>query len=162
MKFIASSLALACAVTLTSACNKTQPEATFKTQLIKVEALKLQKPQPAIAHAAPRLARVRATRSYRRPIVYRSVGTANYGRASWYTGGFGACGHALTGYYAASRTLPCGSHVRVTYGGRSIVVTIMDRGPQSPLRALDLSKSAFAALAPISKGLIWVHFQLVK
>jgi len=161
MKFLASSLALACAVTLTSACNNTQPDATFKTQLIKVEALKLQKPQPKIAHPKPRLARVRATRSYR-PVVYHTVGSANYGRASWYTGGFGACGHALTGYYAASRTLPCGSHVRVTYGGRSVIVTIMDRGPQSPLRALDLSKSAFAQLAPLSKGIIFVHFYLVK
>src|SRR5689334_347099 len=127
MKFFVSSLALVCAVTLTSACNQTAPDATFKTQLIKVEALKLQKPQPKIAHPKPRLRTVRVTRSYRRPIVYRTAGSANYGRASWYTGGFGACGHALTGYYAASRTLPCGSHVRVTYGGRSIVVTIMDR-----------------------------------
>ena len=162
MKFLASSLALACALTLASACNRTQPEATFKTQLIKVEALKLQKPQPRIAHPKPRLRVVRATRSYRRPVVYHTVGDAHYGRASWYTGDFGACGHALTGYYAASRTLPCGSHVRVSYGGHSVVVTIMDRGPQSTLRVLDLSRSAFAALAPLSKGIIYVHWELVK
>jgi rare lipoprotein A len=48
----------------------------------------------------------------------------------------------------------------VSYGGRSIVVTIMDRGPQSTLRDLDLSRSAFAALADPSKGIIWVHWKL--
>src|SRR5207248_121567 len=72
----------------------------------------------------------------------------------------GACGHALRGYYAASRTLPCGTHVLVSYGGRSVVVTIEDRGPQSTLRDLVLSKSAFAALASTSKGVIWVHWRV--
>ena len=92
--------------------------------------------------------------------MYHFSGSVHYGRASWYTGGYGACGHALRGYYAASRTLPCGTHVLVTYGGNSVVVTIEDRGPQSTTRDLDLSKSAFAALAPTSKGVIWVHWRV--
>jgi rare lipoprotein A (peptidoglycan hydrolase) len=172
MKLIVSmSLALACALAAALGGNAApqgqtyKAEAiTFRTALIHVEAI-----DPGVTvkpHARrvtrPRLARVpvRATRSVRRVYYPAITGASHYGRASWYTGNFGACGHALTGYYAASRTLPCGSHVLVSYGGRSVVVTIMDRGPQSTLRDLDLSRSAFEALAPVSKGIIWVHWKL--
>jgi len=137
---------------------------TYSDQLIRVQEMHQAKvvkiPAKPVVHRAPRR-RVVATRSYRRPApVYRFTGATHYGRASWYTGGYGACGHALRGYYAASRTLPCGTHVLVTYGGNSVVVTIEDRGPQSTLRDLDLSRSAFAALAPTSKGVIWVHWRV--
>jgi rare lipoprotein A len=139
----------------------------YSDQLIRVQEVRAAKvvsmPKKAAVHRVARRPRVvrRATRSYRRPApVYRFSGAVHYGRASWYTGGYGACGHALTGYYAASRTLPCGTHVLVTYGSRSVVVTIMDRGPQSTTRDLDLSKSAFAQLAPVSKGVIWVHWRV--
>jgi len=171
MKLIVSlSLALACALTVAIGGNATQDQTytaqaqVFRTALVHVEAIDVAvKPKPK-AHRAtrPRLARVpvRATRSVRRVYYPAITGASHYGRASWYTGNYGACGHALTGYYAASRTLPCGSHVLVSYGGRSVVVTIMDRGPQSTLRDLDLSRSAFEALAPLSKGVIWVHWKL--
>jgi rare lipoprotein A (peptidoglycan hydrolase) len=166
MKLIISiSLAIACALAVALGGNSSAPQAAaYKTQLIHVEAVDIAKPK-AVPHRVvrPRIARVRvrATRSAPRVIHYSSFnGTLHYGRASWYTGNFGACGRALTGYYAASRTLPCGSHVLVSYGGRSVVVTILDRGPQSTLRDLDLSRSAFEALAPVSKGVIWVHWKL--
>ena len=94
--------------------------------------------------------------------VHYSYGETYYGRASWYTGSVGACGRALTGYYAASRTLPCGSKVQVSYGGRSIIVTILDRGPNSPDLALDISRSAFAALAPLSKGVLAISWRLAR
>jgi rare lipoprotein A (peptidoglycan hydrolase) len=171
MKLIVSlSLALACALTVAIGGNTTEGQTykaqaqVFRTALIHVEAIDVAvKPKvPARRVTRPRLARVtvRATRSVRRVYYPAITGASHYGRASWYTGNFGACGHALTGYYAASRTLPCGSHVLVSYGGRSVVVTIMDRGPQSTLRDLDLSRSAFEALAPLSKGIIWVHWKL--
>ena len=137
---------------------------TYNDQLIRVQEIHSAKvvtlPTKRVVHRAPRR-RIVATRSYRRPApVYHFSGSVHYGRASWYTGGYGACGHALRGYYAASRTLPCGTHVLVSYGSRSVVVTIEDRGPQSTLRDLDLSESAFAALAPTSKGVIWVHWRV--
>jgi rare lipoprotein A (peptidoglycan hydrolase) len=170
MKLIVSlSLALACALTAAIGGNATQGQTytaqaqVFRTALIHVEAIDVAvKPSTKPRVSRPRLARVpaRATRSVRRVYYPAITGASHFGRASWYTGNFGACGHALTGYYAASRTLPCGSHVLVSYGGRSIVVTIMDRGPQSTLRDLDLSRSAFAALADPSKGIIWVHWKL--
>jgi rare lipoprotein A (peptidoglycan hydrolase) len=170
MKLIVSmSLALACAVAAVLGGNAVSQSQTYKAQaitfrtaLIHVEAIDPKVKPKILARRVtrPRIARVRATRSVRRVYYPAITGASHYGRASWYTGNFGACGHALTGYYAASRTLPCGSHVLVSYGGRSIVVTIMDRGPQSTLRDLDLSRSAFEALAPVSKGVIWVHWKL--
>jgi len=166
MKLIVSiSLALACALAVAFAGNTAPQAQAYRTQLIHIEAIDTAKPKPAahpVSHPrVPPRVRVRATRSVQRVIHYSTfTGTSHYGRASWYTGNFGACGRALTGYYAASRTLPCGSHVLVSYGGRSVVVTILDRGPQSTLRDLDLSRSAFAALASPSKGVIWVHWRL--
>jgi rare lipoprotein A len=47
--------------------------------------------------------------------------------------------NALT---AAHRTLPFGTKLRVTHGGRSVVVTINDRGPFVHGRVLDLSTAA--------------------
>jgi rare lipoprotein A len=58
---------------------------------------------------------------------------------------------------AAHRTLPFGSHVRVTNrkNGRSVTVRITDRGPFVSGRVIDLSPAAasalgFAGLAPVS------------
>jgi rare lipoprotein A len=47
---------------------------------------------------------------------------------------------------AAHRTLPFGTQLRVSHGGRSVVVTINDRGPFVRGRVLDLSKGAARAI----------------
>src|SRR5258707_14685612 len=47
--------------------------------------------------------------------------------------------NALT---AAHRSLPFGTKLRVTHGGRSVVVTVNDRGPFVRGRVLDLSTAA--------------------
>jgi len=49
-----------------------------------------------------------------------------------------------SGMTAAHRTLPFGSHVRVTnrHNGRSVTVTINDRGPFIRGRIIDLSRGA--------------------
>lgn len=70
--------------------------------------------------------------------------------ASWYGAGFN--GHVTSSgekfgqhrYTAASRTLPLGSHARVTNlsNGRSVVVRINDRGPFVRGRGIDLSRGA--------------------
>lgn len=58
---------------------------------------------------------------------------------------------------AASNTLPMGSNARVTAGKRSVVVKITDTGGFGKYgRIIDLSKAAFAKLAPTSKGVIRV------
>jgi len=47
---------------------------------------------------------------------------------------------------AAHRTLPFGTKVKVTHGGKSVVVTINDRGPFIKGRVLDLSTGAASAV----------------
>jgi rare lipoprotein A len=53
---------------------------------------------------------------------------------------------------AAHRSLPFGTKLRVTHGGRSVVVTINDRGPFIRGRVLDLSTGAARAIGLTSSG----------
>lgn len=64
--------------------------------------------------------------------------------------------NALT---AASKTLPLGSHVKVTNPrtGKSVVVRINDRGPHVRGRSLDLSPRAAQELGFTNKGVARVH-----
>jgi rare lipoprotein A len=57
--------------------------------------------------------------------------------------------NALT---AAHRSLPFGTQLRVTHGGRSVVVTVNDRGPFIRGRVLDLSTGAARAIGLTSRG----------
>lgn len=61
-----------------------------------------------------------------------------------------ACGPPLrdSGLTAAHRSLPCGTKLRVTNArnGRSVVVTVTDRGPFVRGRVIDLSMGAAHAL----------------
>lgn len=71
-----------------------------------------------------------------------------------------AHGNGLT---AAHRTLPFGTRVRVSdpKSGRSVTVTINDRGPFGKHRVLDLSPSAARALDMISRGVIYVKAEVL-
>jgi rare lipoprotein A len=53
---------------------------------------------------------------------------------------------------AAHRTLPFGTKLKVTHGGRSVVVTVNDRGPFIRGRVLDLSKGAARAIGLTGRG----------
>lgn len=74
------------------------------------------------------------------------------GTASWYH---------RTGMVAAHKTLPKGTHVRVTNlsSGKSITVVIDDRGPFINGWIIDLSDDAFAKLAPLGAGTIKVRLE---
>ena len=74
------------------------------------------------------------------------------GLAAYYSGRGG-------GYTAAHRTLPFGTRVRVTdpRTGRSVIVTINDRGPFGRGRVLDLCTPAARALGMIGRGVIYVR-----
>jgi rare lipoprotein A len=80
--------------------------------------------------------------------------------ASWYGPGFAgrrtSSGETYNpeGLTAASKTLPLGSHVRVTNPdtGRSVVVRINDRGPFVSGRSLDLSHGAAQRIGLTGKG----------
>lgn len=76
------------------------------------------------------------------------------GNASWYCG-FVVAGNKFfrNGHYAAMWDVPLGTKVRVTdlANGRSIIVTINDRGPNKRLvakgRIIDLAAKAFYDLS---------------
>ena len=70
------------------------------------------------------------------------------GLASWYGPGFEgqptASGEIFDphGFTAAHNTLPLGTELIVSYGGRAVKVVVNDRGPHSAGRELDLSPCA--------------------
>jgi peptidoglycan lytic transglycosylase len=99
------------------------------------------------------------------PEIAKHKRRVQVGIASWYgpknAGKRTASGvpfdpHKLT---AAHRTLPFHSRVRVTNlaNGRSVDVTINDRGPGIPGRAIDLSERAAATLKMKTRGLAHVR-----
>ncbi len=85
------------------------------------------------------------------------AGATQCGVASWYAlTGLNAEGRKEdpAGMFAAHRTLPLGTHVRVLDrdNGKSVDVTINDRGPFVKGRILDLTKGAAERLGMIDKG----------
>ncbi|HJQ29803.1 MAG TPA: septal ring lytic transglycosylase RlpA family protein [Rubrobacter sp.] len=89
---------------------------------------------------------------------------ATTGLASWYgpglEGQLTASGEVFDpyGFTAAHRTLPLGTQLTVSYAGRSVQVTVNDRGPYSGARDLDLSQGAAEYLGLTSAGVDWVDY----
>jgi len=93
-------------------------------------------------------------------------------QASWYgkehRGRLMANGHRFDPdkLTAASWAYDLGTKVVVTHDGRSVLVEITDRGPAKRLveqgRIIDLSRAAFAKLAPLELGLIDVTVKKQK
>ena len=78
-------------------------------------------------------------------VLAGSAPCASAETASWYGSGHRTANgerFAPDGLTAAHRSLPFGTRVRVTYGARSVVVRINDRGPFIAGRAIDLSRGA--------------------
>jgi len=98
--------------------------------------------------------RIRATLQRRRSASVTSaspevsVRVYRPGIATWYGPGlYGnttACGQVLTKELVgvAHKSLPCGTLVEVSYGGRSIVVPVVDRGPYAKGKTWDLTSAA--------------------
>ena len=63
---------------------------------------------------------------------------------------------------AAHRSLPFGTRLRVTHGGRSVIVTINDRGPFVRGRVLDLSTGAARAIGLTGAGVGRVTAEVVS
>ena len=89
---------------------------------------------------------------------------ARTGLASWYGSGWEgsrtASGDVFDpdAFTAAHKTLPFGTQLTVTYGGRSAQVTVNDRGPYSGGRDLDLSRAAAEYLGLTRAGVDWVDY----
>jgi rare lipoprotein A len=89
---------------------------------------------------------------------------AKTGLASWYGPGFEglptASGEPYDpyGYTAAHKTMPLGTDLTVSYGGRSVEVTVNDRGPYVGVRELDLSQGAAEYLGLTHAGVDYVEY----
>jgi len=86
-----------------------------------------------------------------------SIEAAECGRASWYAmTGRTASGERANpnGYFAAHRTLPFGTRIRVEnlHNGRVVEVKVNDRGPFVRGRVVDVTKAAAAKLGFINAG----------
>ena len=109
----------------------------------------------------------RASRDYRRssrgiatsvPYNRSGGGTAS---VSWYGEGAGTASgerfdpNALT---FANRTMPFGTRVTFCHDGRCVTARCNDRGPFVSGRTFDLSRAAFAAIAPLGAGVATVNW----
>src|SRR3712207_297153 len=89
---------------------------------------------------------------------------AREGLASWYGPGFRglptASGEPFDpqGYTAAHKTLPFGTDLLVSYRGRSVAVTVNDRGPYVGGRELDLSWAAARDIGLTRAGVDYVEY----
>jgi hypothetical protein len=100
------------------------------------------------------------------PGLVRS-GEVLQGKASWYGPGFDgrttASGAIFDqeGWTVAHKTLPLGTILLVSYGGRSVVVLVNDRGPYVAGRILDLSHGVAAALGTTHAGVATVRAEVL-
>ena len=64
---------------------------------------------------------------------------------------------------AASKTLPFGTKVIIINpkNNKSVIVTIVDRGPFVKSRDFDLSKAAFNKISNINKGVIKIKYKIL-
>jgi rare lipoprotein A len=78
--------------------------------------------------------------------VFSSATATIYGPGMW--GHKTACGERLhkTTLGVASRTVKCGTEVAVYYGGRELVVPVIDRGPYGSRAKWDLTEATAKAL----------------
>ena len=63
------------------------------------------------------------------------------------------------GFTAASNLFPLGTRLNVCWEGRCVRVRVNDRG--GPAIEIDLSRAAFAELAPLSRGVLWAAVEVV-
>lgn len=112
------------------------------------------------------------TRGYLAEIIYRMLKSQEgykFGKATWYGAAVQGNGTASGEIFdknlatAAHVNLPFGTIVEVTNlaNGKTINMKINDRGPYGPGRVLDLSSSAFAQIAALGTGIIYVQYKVV-
>jgi rare lipoprotein A len=93
--------------------------------------------------------------------AHRRVGSLTSYRlagASWYGGGGSlACGGELTSATmgVANKTLPCGTLVTLRFGGHTVRVPVVDRGPYVQGREFDLTEATKRALGFEGVGEVW-------
>lgn len=110
------------------------------------------------------------TASHGRTKEQWDVSTVQHGKASWYSvktnyGTRTASGERLsnTAATAAHKTLPMGTHVRVTNlaNGKSEIVRITDRGPYIKGRIIDVTVGCAERLGFYSRGVAPVKVEVL-
>ncbi len=113
------------------------------------------------------------TRSKFAELVYRYMKSKQgsmFGKGSYYSDSLEGNGTSSGEPYraaeltAAHKTLPFNTMVKVTNlaNGAEVVVRINDRGPFVTGRVIDLSRSAFEAIAHPGTGVIWVEYEIIN
>lgn len=113
------------------------------------------------------------TKGYLMEILYRLIRLRegiNFGIASYYhktlEGGHTSSGESFSNknFTAAHRKLSFGTHLKVTNlrNGKSVEVTVNDRGPYTKNFTLDLSQAAFSVIAPLSNGIIPIEYKIIQ
>jgi rare lipoprotein A len=106
-------------------------------------------------------------------LIYRLLESENelhFGRATYYADSLAGYGTSSgvpydpTVFTAANKTLPFGTRLLVTNlaNSQSVEVTVNDRGPYATGVELDLSRSAFSAIASPSTGIITTEFKIMS
>lgn len=122
-------------------------------------------PNPSPSRSTVRAERTMATQPTPKRSSPRVVDSGTCGASFYSQGQVTANGEAFDpdAMTAAHLTLPFDTRVRVTNpdNGSSVVVRINDRGPYVAGRCLDLSRAAFAAIAPLELGHIEVRYEVL-
>jgi rare lipoprotein A len=100
-------------------------------------------------------------------LVGMTPAVADCGRASWYgteSGSRTANGEFFDGssMTVAHKTLPFGTKLRVSLGGKSAIVRVNDRGPFVRGRELDLSRAVAKKIGLLPKGVAHVCWEIIK
>lgn len=101
------------------------------------------------------------------PQITKSKENGQEGKASHYGGNYHHGRKMANGKIFDKNSLTCahnsypfGTKLKVSYQGKSVIVTVTDRGGFNKLgRVIDLSEGAFKKLAPLSKGVIKVKIE---
>lgn len=102
------------------------------------------------------------------PLRYQATGLSFDGVATWYGNSRPGMGTASGRPFneneltCAHKTLPFGTRVAVTFRGKSVIVTVTDRGPYGSGRVIDLSKRAASIIGLKSAGVGATHCEVVR
>jgi rare lipoprotein A (peptidoglycan hydrolase) len=102
------------------------------------------------------------------PKSYVPAGLKFTGKATWY-GNSRPNMHTSSGrafderdFTCAHKSLPFGTRIAVSYGGRKVIVVVTDRGPYGKGRVIDLSRHAAEVIGLESAGVGAVHCEVVR
>ncbi|MEV1144333.1 septal ring lytic transglycosylase RlpA family protein [Micromonospora sp. NPDC049799] len=134
------------------------PSVSASPKATRTQAPSRSRPRTAAPKPSPTATKKTSTA---RPVVDSgSCGASFYSEGQMTANGETFDPSALT---AAHKTLPFDTKVRVTNPstGKSVTVRINDRGPFIEGRCIDLSRAAFAAIAPLDAGHVEVRYEVL-